>query len=116
MGLRGPRAHRLGEVDDRIRQRTRAEAWRIYKERTVAPLRTNTDAARQRRHRERARSGQIPVVVAIDEVGWEVALTEAGLLTEPEPDKAAIGHALSRLLDVLLHVDLATLSRRDNRM
>jgi hypothetical protein len=71
-------------------------------------------AARMRLYRERSRSGQIPVVVSIDEVGWEVALTEAGFLTASDPDKKAIGEALSTMLDVLLHADLDTLLLRRN--
>jgi hypothetical protein len=61
-----------------------------------------TAAARQRLRRERQANGQIPVIVTIDEVGWEVALTEAGFLTVSDPAKAAIGRALSHMLEVLL--------------
>ena len=70
---------------------------------------------RQRARRARLAAGQIPVVVSIDEVAWSEALSEAGFLSDPDPDKQAIGRALSHMLDRLLHADLAALSRRDNR-
>jgi hypothetical protein len=65
-----------------------------------------------RLYRERGRAGQIPVTVSVDEVGWEVALGEAGFLRDPDPDKKAIGEALSVLLDRLLHADLNMLLLR----
>jgi hypothetical protein len=74
----------------------------------------SNDRDRQRARRARLAAGQIPVVVCIDEVAWQVALTEAGFLTHADPDKKALGDALSVMLDRLLHADLATLSRRDN--
>jgi hypothetical protein len=43
-----------------------------------------------------------------------VALTEAGFLTASDPDKQAIGEALSIMLDKLLHADLNTLLLRRN--
>jgi hypothetical protein len=59
----------------------------------------------------------MPVVVDIDDVGWPAALVAARFLAAAdEGDRAAIGVALSRLLAVLLNVDLADLfaaSRRD---
>jgi hypothetical protein len=73
-----------------------------------------TAAARMRRYRERGRSGQIPVVVSVDEIAWQMALSEAGFLRDPDPDKKAIGEALSTMLDRLLHADLNTLLLRRN--
>jgi hypothetical protein len=73
-----------------------------------------TAAQRMRLYRERQANGDIPVVVTVNEVGWEVALTEAGFLTDPDPDKKAIGEALSVMLDRLLHADLSTLLLRRN--
>jgi hypothetical protein len=67
-----------------------------------------------RLYRERGRSGQIPVVVSIDEINWTEALAEAGFLPASDPDKKAIGEALSVMLDRLLHADLNTLLLRRN--
>jgi hypothetical protein len=57
------------------------------------------------------------VLVSIDEIGWTVALTEAGFLkvsATSDPTKLAIGEALSVVLDLVLHADLtALLSQRD---
>jgi hypothetical protein len=74
-----------------------------------------TATQRQRLRRERQANGEVPVTVTINEVDWEVALTEAGFLSDPDPDKQALGRALSHMLAVLLRADVATLSRRDNR-
>ena len=69
----------------------------------------SSDKDRQRLHRERQAAGKIPVMVCIDEVGWTVALAEAGFLkvsAASDPTKLAIGEALSVVLDLVLHADL----------
>jgi hypothetical protein len=59
-------------------------------------------------------------MVCIDEVGWTVALAEAGFLkvsAASDPTKLAIGEALSVVLDLVLHADLTELvaaSQRDS--
>ena len=58
-------------------------------------------AARQRLHRERARSGRRIVPVAVDS-GAEELLRASGLLAEWDADnRVAVGHAVERLLELL---------------
>lgn len=61
-----------------------------------------TAAARQRLHRERARSGRRIVPVAIDSAAEEL-LRAAGVLKEWDTDsREAVGHAVERLLELIL--------------
>lgn len=83
----------------------------------AASQRRPTDATariRMRALRERRANGRIPVTVTVSEIDWAVALAEGGFLTDPDPDKAALGQALSTMLDRLLHADLNTLLLRRN--
>jgi hypothetical protein len=82
-----------------------------------AKRRPLSDAERKTLQREREDEGRLPLRIDID-LAWLPALVEAKFLSViAQNDKAAVGEALSRLLDRLLETDVADLvrlSRRDH--
>lgn len=67
---------------------------------------SRSSAARQRRHHARIVSGKMIVPVEISDVAVPQALISVGLLAPGAgEDRAAIGHALERLIEALVGPD-----------
>ena len=99
MALRGP--HSL----KRTPWRPRANVWKSRADPASNPVPTNTDAARQRRHREREKNGKLAVLVEVDAGETIELLVEAGLLDPRRDfhDRADIAAGIARFLSLSRH-------------
>ena len=99
MGLRGPHSLR------RTPWRPRSNVWKSHVKSAATGGSVGTDAARQRRHREREKNGRLVVLVEVDAAEVIELLVEARLLDARADfhDRADIAAGIARFLSLSRH-------------